>query len=293
MYHLLYFSAAHPEFPKYNMLEMALPQTVDNDAYNRSSALLVSEWLFSSALRQPSSPTENIFTKSRDNNILCLSGPAESGKTQLVAHLAPWLAEMGCLGGYFTFDHGLGLGPTATLDALPLTLIHQASAVEPDMCTHLATAFANNPTAAHQALERRFMTLFVAPVVNFVAARLPAGGAWNPLAPLVFIVDGLGTAEGASARMIGAFAELMAGSGVRALPPHVKFLLLTHPEAGLEAALRVRQANCIYAEMEPEVHCVRGEPVRVPKFGAAFQAGEAPQVGEVPLAHPPKALTGV
>ncbi len=275
------------------MFEMSLPQIIDSDAYNRSSALLVSEWLFSSALRQPSSPTENIFTKSRDNNILCLSGPAESGKTQLVAHLAPWLAEMGCLGGYFTFDHSLGLGPTATLDALPLTLIHQAAAVEPDMRTYLASAFANNPTAAQQALEPRLMALFVAPVVNLVAARLPAGGAWNPLAPLVFIVDGLGTAGGASAGMIGAFAELMAGNGVRALPPHVRFLLLTRPEAGLEAALRARQANSIYADMEPEVHCVPGEPVRVPKFGAALQASEAPQVGEVPLAHPPEALTGV
>lgn len=275
------------------MLEMLLPQAFDNDAYNRSSALLVSEWLFSPAFRHPSLPTEKALEKSRDSNILCLSGPAGSGKTQLAAHLAPWLVEMGCLGGYFTFDHGLGPGPTATLDALPLTLVHQAAAVEPDMRAHLATAFANNPTAAHQALERRFLSLFVAPVLSFVAARLPAGGAWNPLAPLVFIIDGLGAAEGTSAGMIGSFAEWMAGSGVRALPPHVRFLLLTRPEAGLAAALRARQANCVYTEMEPEVHCVPDESVWMPESGAVLQAGEAPQVGEAPLAHLPPGLKGV
>ncbi|KJA28687.1 hypothetical protein HYPSUDRAFT_615380 [Hypholoma sublateritium FD-334 SS-4] len=283
---------AHPELPKHNMLVMSLPQAFDNEVYNRSSALLVSEWLFFPAFRHPSLPTETALAKSRDSNILCLSGPVGSGKTQLAAHLAPWLAEMGCLGGYFTFDHGLGLGPTATLDALPLTLIHQAAAVEPDMCTHLATAFANNPTAAHQALERRFLSLFVAPVLSFVAARLPAGGAWNPLAPLVFIIDGLGAAEGHSAGMIGALAEWLAGSGVLALPPHIRFLLLTRPEVGLAAALRARQANCVYAEMEPEVHCTPGESLWMSESGVVLQAGEVPRVREAPLAHSPLALKG-
>lgn len=247
----------NPELPKLNFLPMSVPNIHINDPYNRSNALLVSEWIFASTSKHPFLPPGRYSTINRQqSNIMCLSGPSGSGKTNLAAHLSQWLSEMGCLGGYFTFDHQAGLGPSAMLDTLPLTLIHQAATVEPDLSAHLKDAFSKHPSAVTRSLEPRFTALFVEPLLAFLKSRLPSGGAWNPLPPMVFFIDGLGVSEASNVGMIGAFAEWMTGKGVRALPAHVKFLLLTRPEVGLEQALRQREANCVYLEMEPEVHCV-------------------------------------
>lgn len=190
---------------------------------------------------------------------MCITGTAGSGKTQLAARISQWLAEMGSLGGYFTFDHWstafLSKGESSSnlaslLDALPLTLIHQATTVEPGLATFISDAFTKEVGAAQQTLEKRFETLFVFPLHAFVASRLPTGGAWNPLPPMVFIIDGLVQAQ---MGVVEAFAQWMAGKGIRALPAHVKFLILSPPEVGLEKALRKRGAACVYKEMQPTV----------------------------------------
>jgi energy-coupling factor transporter ATP-binding protein EcfA2 len=255
---------ANPDLPKLNMLPMTLPQVYGTYSESHSTLMrLIGEWTFSPSFRHSNFPiSDGHHFKPRENNIMCITGAAGSGKTQLAARISHWLAEMGSLGGYFTFDHRPTAFPSkgepssslaSLLDALPLTLIHQATTVEPGLATFISDAFAKNTGAAQQTLEKRFETLFVLPVHAFVASRLPTGGAWNPLPPMVFIIDGLAQAQ---TGVVEAFAEWMAGKGIRALPAHVKFLILSRPEVGLEKVLRKRGAACVYEEMQPHVRWV-------------------------------------
>ncbi|KAF9479364.1 hypothetical protein BDN70DRAFT_695152 [Pholiota conissans] len=248
---------------------MTLPKVYATESQNHSTLMrLIAEWTFSPSFRHSNFPlSEGHFFKPRTNNLMCISGAAGSGKTQLAARVAHWLSEMGCLGGYFTFDQpatsptspsSLSSGSSSSssfsslLDALPLTLIHQAATVEPGLAPFISDTFTKNTGAAQQPLEQRFETLFVLPTQAFVANRLPTGGAWNPLPPLVFIIDGLSESVAHPPGAVDAFAAWVAGRGVRWLPPHVRFLILTRPEVGLEGMLRERGAACVYEEMDVE-----------------------------------------
>jgi hypothetical protein len=191
-----------------------------------------------SILRAPRTGDRPLTPDLPVDNVFCLSGPAQSGKTQLAARMCEWLLQLKCLGGYFTFDGGFD---RPTLDALPITLIHQIATTERDSIGSFRKALSVRDGVQNHPLVERFETLFVEPLRDFVAGR--ANGRWTPLDPLVFIIDGLGGRGGegssededAAARMM---VELICSSGFGKLPGFVKFLVLMRSETEVERLLK-------------------------------------------------------
>ena len=181
------------------------------------------------------------------NNVFCLSGAPGSGKTQLAARMCEWLLQMKCLGGYFTFDSSTRSDLYASLSqglvALPMTLVHQMSTVEPDSVGSFSKALTVEARPLQQPLEKKFETLFVDPIREFVASK--SNGKWNPLDPLVFIIDGFGSSSGGNedpdlADPTKLFVDWICSSAVGRLPRHVKFLILMRSETKAERLLRER-----------------------------------------------------
>lgn len=193
------------------------------------------------------------------NSVFCLSGPAGSGKTQLAARMSEWLLQLKCLGGYFTFDGGSDHLPSRpTLDALPVTLIHQVVTAERDTIGSFSKTLAVGTGALTLPLEKRFETLFVEPLRDFVAGRVNAK--WNPLDPLVFIIDGIGARGSHSAggggedpledrEVAKALVDWICSSGFGKLPRFVKFLVFMRSESEVERLLKERGVDVL--EMGP------------------------------------------
>ncbi|KAF8959944.1 hypothetical protein BDZ97DRAFT_1922550 [Flammula alnicola] len=150
---------------------MSLPEVYNTESYNRPDLVrLVAEWVFSPSFRQRSSTEANVIPKAP--NVLCLSGPAECGKTQLAVCIAEWLGELGVLEGISRLQgcarsKSEKLTSRQLLDALPVTLVHQACTVEPDAAAQLNGAFAKNLWVLDESLEKRFDALFVTPMRAF------------------------------------------------------------------------------------------------------------------------------
>jgi len=272
------------------MLPMRLPEVIISEQYpNMEPIRRIAEWVFSPSSRsimtnskatisrnQKHRPTslnldypEHAAANPDDDvksstNVFCLSGPAQSGKTQLTARTCEWFAHLGCLGGYFSFDVSQEKSRATVaetsrqlLDALPMTLIHQACTVEPDLTPSVRNAFVLKESAVHDTLEKRFEVLFVEPVKAFVTGR--SGAAFNPLDPLVFVIDGLGTTPNENStndheeyqRMAQMFVDWISSKVVRCLPAHIKFLVVTRPDTGIHITLRERGAQTF--DMAPTV----------------------------------------
>lgn len=202
------------------------------------------------------------------DNVFCLSGPAKSGKTQLAARMCEWLLQLKCLGGYFTFDPSFDRqSPCLILDSLPMTLIHQVVTTERDSVGSFSKALTVKSDALDYPLEKRFETLFVEPLRDFVTGR--ANAKWNPLEPLVFIIDGIGVGSGSSTRggkdtgededgkMARMFVDWICSSGFEKLPRFVKFLVFMRSES--EVARLLREKGVAVFEMGPAL----GSPMEV------------------------------
>jgi hypothetical protein len=228
---------------------------------------------------------KRILTLGAVNNLFCLSGPARSGKTQLAAHMCEWLTQLKCLGGYFSFDGGFDrFPPRLTLDSLPMTLMHQMATTERDTIGSFSKALTTESGALNYPLEKRFEKLFVEPLREFVAGRVNAK--WNPLDPLVFIVDGVGVGNDSPTRGGGevdsededaAMARMMVAwlcsSGFAKLPRFVKFLVFMRSESEVERLLRERGVNVF--EMGP---AAVGSPMEVSNGGLGMNGGRWPVI---------------
>ena len=195
------------------------------------------------------------------NNVFCLSGAPGSGKTQLAARMCEWLLQMKCLGGYFTFDGSSmsdrSVSLSRSLVALPMTLVHQMSTVEPDSVGSFSKALSVETGSLQEPLEKKFETLFVDPIKEFVASK--SNGKWSSLDPLVFIIDSFGSGSSCPggnedpdledpAKL---FVDWICSSALGRLPRHVKFLILMRSETKVERLLRERGVKIL--EMKPPV----------------------------------------
>ena len=197
-----------------------------------------------SILRAPATPDKPISPGLPTNNVFCLSGPAKSGKTQLAARMCEWLIQLKCLGGYFTFDGG----SQRSLDSLPITLIHQIVTTERDSFGSFRKALNADSDALKYPLEQRFEMLFVDPLRDFVAGRTNAR--WNPLDPLVFIIDGIGSgSENEDSTMARMLVNLICSSGFGKLPGFVKFVVFVRSETEVERLLKEKGVDVL--EMGP------------------------------------------
>ena len=267
--------------------ELALNADTQNDRGDLIK--LVSEWVFSSSfqldpsnsnleshLNSPQTP------KSTNSNVFCLVSEAESDLNSLpTPRLMDCLNDMGYLGGYFCFASSRN-DPARTsqreIDALPITLTHQACTVEPDALKTFINAFAKDPWAVNENMEKRFEALFTSPMKAFVIGR--PGYAWKPLDPMVFVLDcnnlvdtsspveshkNLGKKKSdpedavkrekderlALARLV----EWATSRVVHTLPAHVKFLILANKGSGLGNLLRDKGTAFVY-EVQPIVSYV-------------------------------------
>lgn len=281
---------AHPELSTINFLPMDLPELVLNaDAQNDRGDLvrLVSEWVFSSSFQlDPSnsnldSDLNSPQTPKSINNVFCLVSEAKSGLNSLpTPRLMDCLNEMGYLGGYFSFtpsrNHPARTSQR-TVDALPITLTHQACNVEADALKNFINAFAKDPWAVNEIMEKRFEALFASPLRAFVVSR--PGYAWKPLDPMVFVLDctnlvdtsspmeshnlGKGKSDPEDAVKVekdgrlalARLVEWATSRVVRTLPVHVKFLILANNGSGLGNLLRDKGTVFVY-EVEPIVSYV-------------------------------------
>jgi hypothetical protein len=190
---------------------------------------------------------------------------------------------MGYLGGYFSFTlprNSSAYTPQRTLDALPITLTHQACSVEADASKNFIDAFAKDPWAVNKDMEKRFEALFAAPLRTFVLGR--PGYAWKPLDPMVFVLDcshldtsslmesplnldsqekekpdleDAGKLEQEGRLVIRRLADWVTSRVVRTLPAHVKFLILANKRSGLGNLLENKGAAFVY-EVLPVVSYV-------------------------------------
>lgn len=281
---------AHPELSTINFLPMDLPVLGPNaDAQNDRGDLvrLVSEWVFSSSFQlDPSnsnldssdlnSPPQT--PKLTNRNVFCLVSEAESGLNSLpTSHLMDCLNDMGYLGGYFSFtpsrNHPARTSQR-TVDALPITLTHQACNVEADASKTFINAFAKDPWAVNENMEKRFEALFASPLRAFVVGR--PGYAWKPLDPMVFVLD-CNLIDTSSPHMnsgkekadpedavkgdkdgrvaLARLVEWATSRVVRTLPAHVKFLILANSGSGLGNLLRDKGTAFVY-EVQPIVSYV-------------------------------------
>ncbi|KIM35337.1 hypothetical protein M413DRAFT_350863 [Hebeloma cylindrosporum] len=284
---------AHPELSTINFLPMDLPEpSVNSEAEHDRGDLvrLVSEWVFSSSFQlDPSNSTLNSdlnspqTPKPSNRNIFCLVSEAESGLNSLpIARLMDCLNEMGYLGGYFSFAPSRNNLPARTsqrtVDALPMTLTHQACTVEADALQSFIKAFAKDPGAVNENMEKRFEVLFASPLRAFVTGR--PGFAWKPLDPMVFVLDcndladtswlmeshtnsgkersdpeDVATREKDRRLALARLVEWATSRVVRTLPGHVKFLILANKKSGLGNSLRDKGAAFVY-EVQPIVSYV-------------------------------------
>ncbi|KAJ3508415.1 hypothetical protein NLJ89_g5767 [Agrocybe chaxingu] len=304
----------HPELIQHNMIPMELPQVYAHGGYNRSDLVrLVAEWVLlssSSTFSRPPSPTmaRGIVIVNGDanasgrvkadelkplNNVLCLVGVSGCGKTLLIAHISEWLAKTGCLGGYFSFDpsaaspspDNVSSTPRTTsdlLDALPMTLVHQACTVEPDAYSKFSSVLSQNSGALHEPLETRFEKLFAKPIKAFADGR--EGAKWNQLDPLVFVIDGLGAGsserEGKEAedekKVLDAFVSWMSSKGTRSLPSYVKFVVVCRSETGV--AEKLKEKGAVVCEMASRP----GDDVVIGPVPASTIAGSSSSNGSAP-----------
>ncbi|CAA7260437.1 unnamed protein product [Cyclocybe aegerita] len=276
--------AKHPELPQHNMIPIDLPQVYAQGGYRPDLVRLVAEWLFLSSgptYSRPPIPTtaRSVVIRSGDtnangrvkadelkplNNVLCLVGEAGCGKTQLVAHISEWLAKTGCLGGYFSFGPSApSSSPDAVsntrrttpdlLDALPMTLVHQACTVEPDALSKFCSVLSQNPGALREPLESRFEKLFAKPIKAFADGR--EGAKWNHLDPLVFIIDDLGAGSGEregkgaedDKKALDVFVSWMSSKSIRGLPSYVRFVVVSRCETGV--ADKLKEKGAVVCEM--------------------------------------------
>ncbi|KAH9485661.1 hypothetical protein JR316_0002571 [Psilocybe cubensis] len=299
---------ANGELPKHNMLPMEIPATYSSGSYDRPDLVrLVAEWIFSPSFREtgrPDSPnagsrrssSHSVHTSSgiTANNVFCLSGAPGCGKTQLAAHIMDWLRDMGCLGGYFSFDLDSSSSakrtPSQILDALPMTIIHQISVAEPDAEGHLKAAFtkAQASAAIHGNLEERFEKLFVGPMREFEKGRVAP--LWNPLEPLVFVIDGVGSRTGVGEcdsaeakaeyqRMVEVLAGFLSSKAMSRVPQYIKFLVLCRPETGLARMLSqtgtgyVSEMGHIVQYVESSSFSSPPSPLPTPSPGSTTESG--------------------
>jgi len=163
---------------------------------------------------------------------------------------------MGSLGGYFTFDSKCasaptsGMTPNQVLEALPMTIIHQACTVEADAAAQIGLAFSKNPGAVHDRLDIRFEKLFANPMREFDSGRPTP--AWNPLSPLVFVIDGIGSGADVPPTTVKALADFLGSRAVSRLPPYIKFLVVCRSETGLHRVLEETGVGYL-CEMAPGV----------------------------------------
>jgi hypothetical protein len=269
---------------------MDLPELALNaDAQDDRGDLvrLVSEWVFSSSFQLDPNSNLNSDLNSPQipkstNNIFCLVSEADSGLNSLpTPRLMDCLNEMGYLGGYFSFtpshDHPARTSQR-TVDALPITLTHQACNAEADALNNFINAFAKNPWAVNENMEKRFEALFASPLRAFVVGR--PGYAWKPLDPMVFVLDCNNLVDTSSpvespmnsgkeksdpadsvkvekdGRLaLARLVEWATSRVVRTLPVHVKFLILANNGSGLGNMLRDKGTAFVY-EVQPIVSYV-------------------------------------
>jgi hypothetical protein len=192
---------------------------------------------------------------------------------------------MGYLGGYFSFGPSRNYparSPQRTLNALPITLTHQACSVEADASKKFIGAFAKNPWAVNEDMETRFEALFAAPLRAFMFGR--PRYAWKPLDPMVFVLDcsqlvdtsspmefpldlknspekekhdpeDAGKLEKEGRLALERLADWATSRVVRTLPAHVKFLILANKGAKLGHLLETKGAGFVY-EVLPVVSYV-------------------------------------
>jgi len=259
---------------------------------------LVSEWIFSPSFQLDASNSKSFSNPNSasnttspqtpnptNTNLFCLVSRTESGLDTLpTPSLIHLLNEMGYLGGYFSFTpprNSPSRTPQRTLDALPITLTHQACSVEADASKNFIDAFVKNPWAVNEDMEKRFDALFAAPLRAFVLGR--PGCAWKPLDPMVFVLDcthitntsspmesplsldsqgkekpdlqDAGDPEKEGRLAIRRLADWATSRVVRTLPPHVKFLILADKRTGLGDLLENKGAAFVY-EVLPVVSYV-------------------------------------
>ncbi|PPQ92439.1 hypothetical protein CVT25_008660 [Psilocybe cyanescens] len=247
---------ASSELPKYNMLPMELPTTHASGSYVRPDLVrLIAEWIYSPSFRETRTPSSEPRST---NNVFCLHGAPGCGKTQLASHIMDWLQDMGCLGGYFSFESDATHKPSQILEALPMTVIHQICTAEPDAEGQLKAAFAKQQAAAvHGSLQDRFEKLFVGPMREFEKGRVAP--AWNPLETLVFVIDGIGSRGDSDSaeyqRMVEVLGEFLSSKAVSRLPKYIKILVLCRSETGLGKMLSQSGTGYV-CEMGPIVQYV-------------------------------------
>ncbi|KAF8911607.1 hypothetical protein CPB84DRAFT_934219 [Gymnopilus junonius] len=257
------------------VLPMDLPVTYTSGTYDRPDLVrLIGEWIFS-----PSFSNSSAFDlNQKSHKVFCLSGPAGCGKTQLASRMIDWLREMKCLGGYFSFDRVTGQTPRQLLDALPITLIHQACTVQPDIAQRISRSYSSNLEAAHTTLEDFFDQFFAEPVLKFEEERGNRGWRlWNPVDQLVFVIDGLGSqtrssasrfhggvtsgpeqAEQEEARMLQDFVNFFTSNAILKLPSYFKFLILCRSSTSIHKMFKEKGIGYVH-EMTPIVQYVESQ----------------------------------
>lgn len=207
--------------------------------------------------------SEEMTTKANDhesvvpiNNVFCLAGPPKCGKTQLAAKLCESLAQMKCLGGYFSFD-GSSQTMLQDLDALTMTLIHQMSIAEPDSVGFFKKALTSYGRTLYHPLEQRFESLFVEPIKDFMTGR--SQGKVKVTDPLIFVIDGLGTDDlngdiDEAKTMAKKFVDWICSTGIGRLPRHIKFIVLMRSNTSVARLLKEKGLHGF--EMSPIVHAV-------------------------------------
>ncbi|KAF9529805.1 hypothetical protein CPB83DRAFT_852231 [Crepidotus variabilis] len=184
---------------------------------------------------------------------------------QVTAALCESLAQTKSLGGYFSFAEAVQHSDNSAvetsepsrdyfvqglLDALPMTLVHQLATVETEITDQLAASFKNTSVsqAIHDKLIGKFDILFSDQVKSFVEKTGPKNAKWNPLEPLVFVIDAIGLGmmvgdkegEGADMKEAQLLVEWLSSRGLRRLPAHIRFLILSSSGSIIETTFKQR-----------------------------------------------------
>lgn len=204
---------AESGLPSLDRVETHLPVIFEEgtDLYYHTPIRLISSWALSSA-------------GDSSSKIFCLSGAAGCGKTYLAGEIIKAFSQLGFFGAYFSFNHHSrkGMKSQQLLDSFPATIMHQISAVEPDVEKLMAHEI-KTLSSASDTLESKFQKLIVNPLKSLRSSNLPHR---QPDYPLLIVLDDL---DNCTSEVLESLLNFLSGPIMEKLPSHIRFLVLSRP----------------------------------------------------------------